>query len=283
MKSKILIPVLFAGTITLGLASCKKTSDATDSSAIESTFELSGDQAIADNLTEDTYDVMSEAVETQGLGGAGRVEPVTNNNLLCASVTVAPLNGFPKTITIDFGTGCTPPGSTITRRGKVIVTLSDTLRRPGSTAVTTFDNYYINNFKKEGTITWTNTSTPGTRSWHRQVQNGKITAPDGRFWLHTSEKEITQVEGAATPHVLIDDAFTVTGTGSVTNSNNVTRTSTILQALHKRVACENIDAGVIQFQGPNHTATLNFGDGTCDRLATISIDGQQPRTILLRN
>ena len=46
--------------------------------------------------------------------------------------------------------------------------------------------------------------------------------------------------------------------------------------------CDNIDRGKIKIQGPNHFAVLDFGDGTCDRIATITIDGNTPRTILLR-
>lgn len=282
MKAKNVFSLLLAGTVALGLFSCKKTDNNSTNDDIETTFELTEKQAVADNLTEDAYDIMNEAVENEGLVG-GREPIVSNNQLLCATVTVTPASGFPKTVVIDFGTGCTAPGSNINRRGIIRIVISDSLRIPGTTSTMTFDNYYVNNYKKEGTITWTNTSIPGTRkSWRREVVDGKITAPSGQFWLHNGIKEIVQVAGVNTPRILIDDAFSITGNGTVTNSNGRTRTSTILTPLQKKVACENIDAGSIRFQGPNHEAVLDFGDGTCDRLATISIDGRTPRTILLR-
>lgn len=280
MKAKNLFSILFAGTLALGMSSCKKTSDTTSNTEVETTYELSEDQAIADNLTEDSYDVMNEAVEGLGLSGS-RERLISNNNLLCANVTVSPASGFPRTITIDFGTGCTIPGSNITRRGIIQVVISDSLRIPGSTSVMTFQNYFVNNFKKEGTITWTNTSTPGNRSWRREVVNGKITAPSGRFWTHNGVKNVVQTAGVSTPRNLLDDEFSITGTGTTTNSNNVSRSHTILIALVKKTICENIVSGRIRFDGPNHTAVLDYGDGTCDRLATISIDGGTPRTILL--
>ena len=43
--------------------------------------------------------------------------------------------------------------------------------------------------------------------------------------------------------------------------------------LEKKVICENIDKGSIKITGPNHFALIDFGDGICDRDATISIDG----------
>ncbi len=280
MKTKKLLFIAAAGLIVLGFTSCKKTDD-TSSSEIETTFELSTDQAVSENLTEDANDIFMEAAENLGLMGSR--EPLVSMNLTsCAVVTVTPASGFPKTIVMDFGTGCTPPGGSIERRGIIRVVISDSVRRPGSTAVMTFDNFYVNNYKKEGTITWTNTSTPGTRSWERKVENGKITAPDGRYWLHTSLKNITQVAGVNTPRILLDDEFSITGNATVTNAAGRTRTAAILQALHKQVTCENIDRGTIRFEGPAHFSVLDFGNGTCDRIATISIDGRPPRTILLR-
>jgi hypothetical protein len=55
-----------------------------------------------------------------------------------------------------------------------------------------------------------------------------------------------------------------------------------LEALQKKTACANIDKGKLRVDGPNHYAIIDFGDGTCDNLATISIDGRPARTIILR-
>ena len=280
MKIKQLLPVFAAITLAIGLHSCKK-ADTSGTDELETTFELSGDQAIADNLTEDANDVFMEiAVDNNVAGNFAPQTVETTNIIACATVTVTPLVGFPKTIVIDFGTSCTHNG--IVRSGKINIVLSDSVRRPGSTAVMTFTNYYVNSYKVEGTITWTNTSTPGTRSWSRRTENGKITAPDGRYWLHSGIKYVNQTAGVATPFNLLDDVFAITGSHSVTNAAGRTRDCTVLEALQKKVICSNIDKGKLKVQGPNHYAVIDFGDGSCDNLATISIDGRAPRTIILR-
>ena len=278
MKTKNLLIVFALSSFTLSFISCKK-NDST-SGEIETTFELSGDQAVADNLTQDANDVFNEAATDKDLMG-GRTPTETTGILSCATVTVTPLVGFPKNIAIDFGAGCTSPNG-ITRSGKINIVLSDSVRTPGSTAVMTFTNYYVSGFKKEGTITWTNTSTPGTRSWQRKVENGRITAPDGRYWLHSGIRNVVQTAGVSTPNNLLDDVFSITGDHTVTNSAGKTRTITTLTPLQKKVICDNIDKGSIKVQGANHYAVIDFGDGTCDKLATISIDGHTPRVILLR-
>ena len=279
MLTKNLFLALAAGTLMLSLYSCKK-NDSSAIAEIESTFELSGDQAVADNLTQDANDVLNEAAMDKNLLG-GHGPTGTNGTLSCATVTVNPLIGFPKTIVIDFGTGCTSTNG-ILRSGKINILLSDSIRSSGSTAVMTFTNYYVGGYKKEGTITWTNTSTPGTLSWQRKVENGKITAPNGNYWLHSGIRNVVQTAGVNTPNNLLDDVFSITGNHTVTNSAGVTRTITTLTPLQKKVICDNIDKGTLKVQGPNHYAVVDFGDGTCDNIATLSIDGRTPRTIILR-
>ena len=278
MKIKQLLVAFTMVSFAIAFNSCKKKDSSTDE--FETTFELSGDQAIADNLTEDANDVLDEAAMDKNLLG-GRGPSGSTGILSCAVVTVTPLVGFPKTIVIDFGTGCTSPNG-ITRSGKINVSLSDSLRSPGSIAVMTFTNYYVSGYKKEGTITWTNTSTANTKSWQRKVENGKITAPNGNYWLHFGTRDVVQTAGVSTPNNLLDDVFSITGNHTVTNSAGKTRTITTLTPLQKKVICSNIDMGSIKVQGPNHYAVIDFGNGTCDNLATISIDGRPARTIILR-
>jgi hypothetical protein len=282
MKTRNYVIATTALALLIGFTSCKKdnTNPATDE--ITTTVDLSTDMAISDNLTEDANDVFMEAATNNNLTGETPATPLETMGILgCATVTVTPLVGFPKNILIDFGTGCTSANG-ITRMGKINVVLSDSLRKTGSTSVLTFDNYYVNRFKKEGTITWTNISTSTAKGWQRKVENGKITDSTGKYWLHTALKTVMQTAGYDTRRNLLDDVFTITGTSTVTNSTGVSRSSTIILPLEKKTTCENITKGSKEVKGPKHTALIDFGNGDCDRIATISIDGGTPKTILLR-
>ncbi len=280
MKLKYFLLTATAIVALGGFSACKKDNNA--SSEIETTFELSGDQAISDNLNSDAEYVLNEAGIDNNFSGNSPVTATSTLNVLsCATVTVTPLQGFPKNIAIDFGGGCTSTNG-ITRSGRLYITLSDSLRKSGSVAVMTFENYYVSGFKKEGKITWTNTSQGNVKSWQRKCEDGKVTAPGGRYWLHTGMQDVAQTQGSSTPYNLLDDVFSITGSHTVTNVAGKSRTSEITEALEKKVSCENIDMGKIKIEGPNHFAVLDFGDGSCDKIATISIDGNTPRAILLR-
>ncbi|MBL7701892.1 MAG: hypothetical protein JNM14_06550 [Ferruginibacter sp.] len=275
---------LFAFTMlafAISFNSCKKATETAEE--FETTFELSGDQAIADNLSEDAGDMFNQVADENNLaGGFTAGGPVIVNDFIpCATVTITPAQGFPKTIVIDFGTNCVFNGNV--RSGKINITLSDSVRKSGSVAVMTFTNYIINGYKLEGTHTWTNTSTANTRSWTHKTENGKVTnTGNGRYWTHSGLRTVVQTAGVATP-ARLDDVFSITGNHTVANSSNVSRDITVLQALTKRTDCANISGGQLKVQGPNHYAVIDFGDpNTCDNLATLSIDGRTPRTIILR-
>ena len=217
---------------------------------------------------------MNEAAVTKDFAGSRTTGlSQTLNVLSCALVGVS-TGGFPKTISIDFGTGtgCTPTDG-VARSGKISVIISDSLRNSGCTAVMTFENYYVGGFKKEGTITWTYQNSGGIKSWERKDENGKITAPDGHYWVHSGTQTITQTGGTATPWDWSDDVFSTTGSATVTNSSGTSRTAEITVPLEKQVTCGNIDKGTIKIQGPSHYVTIDFGDGTCDTKATWALDG----------
>lgn len=162
MKLKFLLPACIAFML-IAFSSCKKeNTSTTDNTGALATYELSAAQGNADISTNDANDVLYEAAIDKNFMGSGFAAGIsqTTGILSCAAVTVIPLNGFPKNIVINFGTGCTSQNG-ITRSGKIMVHLTDSLRRPGSVATMTFDNYFVRGYKKEGTITRTNTSTAG--------------------------------------------------------------------------------------------------------------------------
>lgn len=268
--------------ITLSYSSCKKDEVKTVDNDDDVTFELSSQQAISDNLEEDAQDVLIQTSVENNFSGNTKVtfngaEDISG----CATVTVSPLEGFPKNITIDFGDGCTSVNG-VERKGIIHLVVSDFLIKSGSTSVMTFENYSVNGFKKEGTITWTNKSSATIKTWERKSEAVKITAPSGKSWQHSGVRIITQTEGSSTVNIL-DDVFSITGNSTISNSAGKTRTCTIETPLVKKVVCANISKGSIKVEGGTHSALIDFGNGDCDKMATISIDGKDAVTFLLRD
>jgi len=281
MKSKKLLFTYAVAASVFFLASCKKDNTSGSNDEIAVTTQSSQDMAISDNISEDANNSFMAAASTNTLMGARPEGVESPQTPFCGNVTVSQ-GAFPKTITIDFGTGSTCLDG-ITRSGSINIVLSDSVRKSGSTATLTFNNYIVGGYKREGTIVWTNTRTGDALSWTR-VDSGKVTAPGGRYWYVTGTKNVVQTAGASTPLNITDDVFSITGSRTYTNANGVVRTATVVagQPLEKATICANIDKGQLKIQGPNHYVIIDFGDGTCDALATYAIDGGVAHQFILR-
>lgn len=195
----------------------------------------------------------------------------------CFTVTIDPetLGVFPKTVTLDFGTGCTGLDGHI-RSGKIITVYSGPLSVAGSTATTTFENFYFDSLHIEGTHIVTNNSTADNRIFEAKLNDGKITATSGAVVTVTRDHVWTQTEGNATPFNPLDDVFSITGTSQGTFTymdSTVNWTSEVIQPLIRKFICPWRESGQIKFTGAYFTSILDYGDGTCDNKATLTING----------
>lgn len=201
----------------------------------------------------------------------------------CATITVNNTTPgvFPKIFTINYGTGCTMNG--VTRAGIITITLSDYVLNNGSTlTIERGINYYVNAKKVEGTVVYTNqTTNSNTPEWSRSVTNGKITFPDGRFFIHNGTHVTRQTSGASTL-ILTDNIYEIiSGTGTVVRSNGTQLTATVITPLVKEFTCANISDGQLNLIGTVLNGVLDYGNGTCDNQATYTHSNGQVYTITL--
>ena len=189
---------------------------------------------------------------------------------------------FPAIVTLDFGTtGCPGPDGRV-RRGKIITEYTNRLIYPGAIATTTFDGFYVDNVHVEGIHKITNTSAgTSNRQYTVELRDAKLTKPNGDYIKWKSDRVITQIEGFITAD-FHDDVFSITGSGQgqVKRGNLLAGwESTITEPLIKRLTCRWIVKGRIRTVRINSTPTgssvaiLDFGNGVCDNLAVITING----------
>jgi hypothetical protein len=281
--------------LSIGFLSCEKDksdSELTPEEQMEASIASSEAEAESDNIFDNVFnDVMGVNTEV-ALGGtgvfAGRVSSSFDgriaqvDSLACLVVTVTRLNAsnpFPVRITLDFGAGCIGKDGRV-RTGKVHTVYTGRLIHPGSSATTTFENHTVDSILVQGTHVVTNISTSAALKFTVEVQNGKLTKPNGDWHQWNSTRTITQMEGMATPTIAIDDVFNITGhAAGVVKHNNIITTweSQIIEPLRKRFNCRWIVKGtvkIIRHIGTvTHQAVLDYGLGTCDRNATITING----------
>lgn len=168
------------------------------------------------------------------------------------------------------------------RRGKLVVTLTDRYRNPGSVLTVQPQNYYVNDVKVDGTKTIMNNglNANGNYEFTVDVVNGKLTYTDNTSTTWSSTRTNEWVEGDTTTLFthgiagICDDVYLITGSANGINRNGLAYTVNITSPLRKDICCRWLVSGNLELS-PTGLATryIDFGSGVCDNKATITING----------
>lgn len=258
------------------LSSCNKnnTNSPSDFSAVK-------DDAFAENTFDDVTGVTDEAYDMSRNHLKSTEGRIFLSN--CATVTLD-TTVFPRVLTIDFGdTNCLCNDGRY-RRGMILVSFTGRYYHPGTIITTTFDQYYVNDNQVEGTKTITNMGFNDSGNMHWDIAvNGIITlSGDGGTITWNSQRGREWIEGIVTPFNRWDDIYLITGTATGNRANGLSWTRTITNPLRIKLACRFIVSGTVNIQPQGRPLrVLDFGDGTCDNIATVTVNGVT-HTIYLR-
>lgn len=250
-----------------GILSCDQDTESTEP-------DLSGaeQEALYDETFEEVDGITESALDFFNMN-ARTTEDTEDEFIRCGKKTHDFEN---KTITIDFGDGCEGPGGRI-RKGKIIIKYTDRMFNPGAVITITFEDFYISDIKIEGVITRTNISTSldDNPKFRIDLTGGKLTWPDGTF----ATREMSHIRTWIRSGSPRQDEFTIEGYSSGMNRRGYTYEIIITNTLHFRRACwvsrvfiPVEGTKLIQIEGKDDMM-IDYGDGTCDTLATITVNG----------
>ena len=199
----------------------------------------------------------------------------------CPVITVNK-TATPQIMTIDFGTTCTGKDGKV-RSGKIIVT-STAFNTFPSVRDKSFDNYYVDGKKIEGSIAKTITKDQENNIRTAVIkENITITFPDGEGKA-TRIANLTRQYQRNTLLNPADNQIVSWGTVEFTRVSGVKVTKTITSAdpLVFKVACHHIVSGTVSITTSNNRSwTINYGDGSCDTKAILTI-GDKTKEIKIR-
>jgi hypothetical protein len=182
-------------------------------------------------------------------------------------------NRYPITITLNYGEGTELQNGRVIS-GIMIVEISGPRLTDGTTRMVTYDGYQIDSLGIEGTLTHTFSGNNETTRVVTVTGNQQFTMPDGTIIDRTSEKTREWIAGLETPEDFTDDTIEVTGYIDAENSDGTTWSKTILEPLVRIGSCRHFVQGEIRYSRYGEiVAELDFGEGECDNLATITING----------
>ena len=233
---------------------------------------LAENEAVAESTFEDIDDIAYESLLLFESGG--RIAESEDSPIRCATKTHDTEN---KVITIDYGEGCIGKHGR-ERKGKIIINYTDRKFVPGAVHVITFENFYVDGKKVEGTRTRTNISASEDDylRFRIELSEGKVTWEDGSFVTRDADWETTRVR---TPNPINDERVR-TGSASGVNKEGLYYTVTITKAIVWKRGCLPVKRIMIPVEGikvkefeDGTSISIDYGDGTCDNLVTITKDG----------
>lgn len=203
---------------------------------------------------------------------------------LCATVTLDTA-ASPRRIIVDFGPVNCLCNDGRFRRGKVIATFTGRYMQTGTTITYTTDQYFVNDNQVDGTRIVSNQGPNSQGQPVFQVDvNGTITlTAQNKTLSHSASRTRVWVDGYATPKDLSDDVYEISGSHS-TDSGTHSHDAQILTPLRVEAGCAHITAGVVSITRSGlrtYTTTVDYGNGTCDNQATITLPDGSSRQITL--
>jgi hypothetical protein len=294
MRNTIFLAIVIFTLIAL---SCSKE---TDEIFTEEDTQTSITESIQESITDELDDLAANVLNSGEAASGGRVATIEEDDRIgCPGTTIVFSNVASDrssgTATVSFAAeGCADKRGNI-RKGTIVITWSGgKWFRVGAVQAIQLNNYSLNGVDIAGTRSLSCEEASGTLaafsiSWHITASH-TLTWPDGttgirqvdkiRKWDHTSAEDVVSIMNSP------GSEFSAWGTNRFNNSYTVV----ISTPLKYTVACVAFNKVYIPGEGlkiitqvdKSRTFTMDFGDGTCDKTFTVSVDGRS-RTLEARN
>ncbi|MDG1570829.1 hypothetical protein OZ410_00765 [Robiginitalea sp. M366] len=269
------------GVAAFALVSCEKEAETTDlaetGESLDTAVLLQADESewISEELVNLGEEVYEDEMSASGKGPAfaGLIPD-------CATVTTVRTETT-VTRTVDFGEGCEMPNGNVLTG---ILTLE--FARNPEAASRTFElslaDFTFNGIAVEGGAHVLRVLDNGQGNPQSEVQSGfAATWPDGQTATWNGNRTREWVEGFGSGF-WGDNVFLITGSQSFTGPLGNTFSRTVLEPLRREASCRFLVSGVLEIQRNEATASLDFGDGSCDAFGELTRADGTVETVQLR-
>ena len=198
----------------------------------------------------------------------------------CVTITTVETDTT-KEKTIDFGDGCE------LRNGNVlsgIIKLSYALdmEAASKTIALELENFTFNQVAVEGGASILRMrSNENGNPQATANRNFSATWPDGETASFSGMRTREWIGGFGTDF-WGDNVFLITGNGTFTNKAGNLWSKTVTTPLRREMSCRFIVSGVLEISRNDATASLDFGDGTCDAKGILTNPEGTSKEIFLR-
>ncbi len=279
-RISIVAVVVLAALFTVG---CQENPSIQNLDVITAEDDMIADVAFDDVFSE--VDGVMNMLDESGYESSSLKSAGMQDTCPVISIISEPGGVWPRTVIVDYGNGCDisrfQNGRERIRKGKIIIDISGPMWQEGSSRQVTFEDFFINDHQVEGrrTVTnegvWLDGEYQGLHYFSVMLEGGKVTTPEGQEISKEVNRTRTFVEGFDTRWDTRDDIWHINGVATGLNREGISFTREITSALWKEIGCRFITRGTVLIQAEGRPdVVLDYGDGTCDPYATITVNGE---------
>ncbi|MCR9252790.1 MAG: hypothetical protein NXI20_20375 [bacterium] len=257
------------------VSSCNDENDDLNTEILSEEVTVAADLTVDEAQYEDLDDLANVAFEFGPGNSAGRTTEETDDDRIDAVCAVKTWTD--STLTIDYGKeGCTLPDGQV-RTGKIHITWTGRRWEAGSVITWEAEDLSINDNLIIGKRTLTNLNDSNEEAPHHNIEltGGQIKFSDGTTATREVDRERVWYRGN---NPLRDEVHILEGSMATGKTRSDVNYSTIVleDMVYLRDCRVNGRRRFIPVQGVKQVTkegevfTINFGDGTCDTLVTIT-------------
>lgn len=254
--------ILYLSTLFLLFTACEKRE-------VDNETQSAIDNAEAEMKFADVTTIVNHI----GLDEDGVEKGILNG---CPDITVeidtTTQDSFPKTYTLNYGQGCTGNDGRM-RAGELVFVFSNSWMEDEVNVNVSFNDYKVAGINHLGNLSVVKTlSTNGHKLLEITLTEGKLEYANGDVVNYETTRTIEQTEGESTNDTG-DDTYVLNGSAKGVSRTGREFNTFITTPLVRKMTCGYIAEGVIELSPKGFAKRMiDFGDGTCDNLATVTIN-----------
>lgn len=179
-----------------------------------------------------------------------------------------------KIVTVDFGNGCELRNGNFVS-GKIVIEYNRIPNELTKTIEISFIDFYFNNKNITGHKTLTRIKQNNNENPQSTYStNITVTWPDGSFASSQGQRTREWIEGVGSGF-WGDNVYSITGNWTFIKKNGAILIGTITTPLRRELSCRFLVSGTVELNKNGNVATLDYGNGICDAIGTITINGEE--------
>ncbi|MCE2614231.1 hypothetical protein LVD13_14750 [Flavobacteriaceae bacterium D16] len=274
----------FAGVMlmaTLLFVSCEK-DESPEIIQEEQTFEVADLQASDESelISEEILNIGEDVYATDEIALTSKGDYRSDYLPDCVTITTV-VTSTTREKTIDFGEGCELPNGNILS-GIIYLSYEKDMELATKTLALSLENFTFNGVGVEGSasiLRMRSNESGNPQSDANASFSG--TWPDGSTASFTGNRTREWIEGFGSGF-WGDNVFLISGKGTFTGKLGNVFVKETISPLRRELACRFIVSGVLQISRNDLTASLDFGDGSCDAKGLLTYPDGETEEIFLR-